>query len=58
MKREELQKFMLQNRLSVEEFYRKVGYSPTIIRNFLKGKKKIPEWWTEESLLETIKKND
>jgi hypothetical protein len=28
MTRQELEKFMLQNRLSVEEFHRRIGYSP------------------------------
>ena len=50
MTRQELEKFMLQNRLSVEEFHRKIGYSPDIIRKFLKGTKKIPWYITEESL--------
>jgi hypothetical protein len=55
MTRQELEKFMLQNRLSVEEFHRKIGYSPTIIRNFLKGTKKIPDYMSLESLNKTIK---
>jgi len=55
MTRQELEKFMLQNRLSVEEFHRKVGYSPAIIRNFLKGTKKIPDHMSLESLTKTIK---
>ena len=55
MTRQELQTFMLQNRLSVEEFHRKVGYSPAIIRNFLKGTKKIPDHMSLESLNKTIK---
>ena len=50
MTRQELQTFMLKNRLSVEEFYRKVGYSPDVIRKFLKGTKKVPEHFTEEHL--------
>jgi hypothetical protein len=55
MTRQELEKFMLQNRLSVEEFHRKIGYSPAIIRNFLKGTKKIPDHMSLESLTKTIK---
>jgi hypothetical protein len=55
MTKQELEKFMLQNRLSVEEFHRKIGYSPTIIRNFLKGTKKIPDYMSLESLTKTIK---
>jgi hypothetical protein len=55
MTKQELEKFMLQNRLSVEEFHRKIGYSPTIIRNFLKGTKKIPDYMSLESLNKTIK---
>ena len=55
MTRQELEKFMLQNRLSVEEFHRKVGYSPDIIRKFLKGTKKIPDYMSLESLNKTIK---
>jgi len=55
MTRQELEKFMLQNRLSVEEFHRKIGYSPDIIRKFLKGTKKIPDHMSLESLTKTIK---
>jgi hypothetical protein len=55
MTKQELEKFMLQNRLSVEEFHRKIGYSPAIIRNFLKGTKKIPDHMSLESLNKTIK---
>jgi hypothetical protein len=55
MTKQELEKFMLQNRLSVEEFHRKIGYSPAIIRNFLKGTKKIPDHMSLESLTKTIK---
>jgi hypothetical protein len=55
MTKQELEKFMLQNRLSVEEFHRKVGYSPDIIRKFLKGTKKIPDYMSLESLNKTIK---
>ena len=55
MTRQELEKFMLQNRLSVEEFHRKIGYSPDIIRKFLKGTKKIPDYMSLESLNKTIK---
>tara|TARA_A200000159_G_scaffold136965_1_gene136883 strand:- start:645 stop:815 length:171 start_codon:yes stop_codon:yes gene_type:complete len=50
LKKEELQTFMLKNRISVEEFYRKIGYSPELIRKFLKGTKKIPMELTQESL--------
>jgi hypothetical protein len=55
MTRQELEKFMLQNRLSVEEFHRKIGYSPDMIRKFLKGTKKIPDYMSLESLTKTIK---
>ena len=55
MTKQELEKFMLQNRLSVEEFHRKIGYSPDIIRKFLKGTKKIPDYMSLESLTKTIK---
>jgi len=55
MTRQELEKFMLQNRLSVEEFHRKIGYSPDMIRKFLKGTKKIPDYMSLESLNKTIK---
>jgi hypothetical protein len=55
MTRQELQTFMLKNRLSVEEFHRKVGYSPDIIRKFLKGTKKIPDYMSLESLTKKIK---
>ena len=58
MTRQELQTFMLKNRLSVEEFYRKVGYSPDIIRKFLKGTKKIPEHFTQEYLDKKINTSD
>ena len=54
MKKEELQTFMLKNRISVEEFHRKVGYTPDIIRKFLKGTKKIPMELTQESLQKTL----
>jgi hypothetical protein len=55
MTRQELEKFMLQNRLSVEEFNRRVGYTPDMIRKFLKGTKKIPDIMSLESLNKTIK---
>ena len=55
MTRQELEKFMLQNRLSVEEFHRRVGYTPDMIRKFLKGTKKIPDIMSLESLNKTIK---
>ena len=55
MTKQELEKFMLQNRLSVEEFHRKIGYSPDMIRKFLKGTKKIPDYMSLESLNKTIK---
>lgn len=55
MTRQELEKFMLQNRLSVEEFHRRVGYTPDTIRKFLKGTKKIPDIMSLESLNKTIK---
>ena len=58
MTRQELEKFMLQNRLSVEEFHRKIGYSPDIIRKFLKGTKKIPEHFTQEYLNQKINTSD
>ena len=54
MTRQELQTFMLKNRLSVEEFYRKIGYSPDIIRKFLKGTKKIPDHFSQEDLEKTL----
>ena len=54
MTRKELETFMLQNRLSVEEFYRKIGYSPDLIRKFLKGTKKIPDHLTLQSLTDKI----
>lgn len=58
MTRQELQTFMLKNRLSVEAFYRKVGYSPRIIRDFLKGIKKVPEHFTLEYLDKKINTSD
>ena len=58
MTRQELQTFMLKNRLSVEEFYRKVGYSPDIVRKFLKGTKKIPKHFTLEHLDKKINTSD
>jgi len=45
---------MLKNRISVEEFHRKIGYSPELIRKFLKGTKKIPMELTQESLQKTL----
>ncbi len=58
MTKQELQTFMLKNRLSVEEFYRKVGYSPDIIRKFLKGTKKVPEHFNQEYLDKKINTSD
>ena len=50
MKANDLQTFMLQNRLSVEELFRMTGHKPHDIRGYLTGKKKIPDYWSEESL--------
>ena len=50
MKAQELQTLMLKHRLSVEELYRITGHKPNDIRGYLSGKKKIPDWITEESL--------
>ncbi len=52
MTKHDLQTLMLKNRLSVEELYRMTGHKPNDIRGYLKGTKKIPEYWTEESLLD------
>jgi len=52
--KEELQKFMLHNRLSVEEFHRKIGYSPDIIRKFIRGTKKVPDHFSQEYLEKTL----
>ena len=54
MTRNELQTFMLKNRLSVEMLFRMTGHKPNDIRGYLKGNKKIPWFWTEESLKEKI----
>jgi len=54
LKKEELEKFMLHNRLSVEEFHRKIGYSPNDIRKFLKGTKKVPDHFSQEYLEKTL----
>ena len=48
----ELQTICLKNRLSVEELYARTGHKPNEIRGYLRGSKKIPEYWTEESLLQ------
>lgn len=45
---------MLKNRIGVEELHRKVGFTPDIIRKFLKGTKKIPDHLSEESLNKRI----
>jgi len=58
MTSEELQTLCLKHRLSVEAFYRKVGYSPRIIRDFLKGIKKVPEHFTLEYLDKKINTSD
>ena len=50
MTRQEVEKFMLQNRLSVEDVFRNTGNKPNDIRGWLSGKKKIPWYITEESL--------
>jgi len=54
LKAQELQTLMLKNRLSVEELFRITGHKPNDIRGYLTGKKKIPEYWTEESLKEKL----
>jgi len=54
LKKEELQTFMLKNRISVEEFHRKIGYSPDMIRKFLKGTKKVPDHFSQEYLEKTL----
>jgi hypothetical protein len=41
---------MLKNRLSVEQLFRITGHKPNDIRGYLTGKKKIPDYWSEESL--------
>lgn len=52
--RDELQTFMLQNRLSVEELFRMTGHKPHDIRGYLTGKKKIPHYWSQESLQQKL----
>ena len=54
----DLQTFMLKNRLSVEQLFRMTGHKPNEIRGYLRGNKKIPWMWTEESLKQKITTND
>jgi len=54
----DLQTFMLKNRLSVEQLFRITGHKPNEIRGYLRGNKKIPWMWTEESLKQKITNND
>ena len=50
MKAKELQTYMLKNRLSVEQLFRITGHKPNEIRGYLRGDRKIPHYWSEESL--------
>ncbi len=50
MKNTELQTLCLKHRLSVEDIFRMTGVKPNDIRGWLSGKRKIPDWLTEESL--------
>ena len=50
MNRYDLQTIMLKHRLSVEKLFSNTGHKPNDIRGYLKGTKKIPEYWTEESI--------
>ncbi len=34
------------------------GHKPNDIRGYLRGSKKIPHYWSEETLLEKIKPNE
>ena len=43
----------LKHRLSVEDIFRNTGVKPNDIRGWLSGKRKIPDWITEESLTKT-----
>ncbi len=52
MTNKELQTLCLKHRLSVEELFARTGQKPNEIRGYLRGSKKIPEYWTEEFLLE------
>ena len=49
---------MLKNRLSVEKLFQITGHKPNDIRGYLRGSKKVPWVWTEESLKEKITTND
>ena len=51
MKNTELQALCLKYRLSVEDIFRNTGHKPNDIRGWLSGKRKIPDWLTEESLI-------
>ena len=50
MKNIELQTLCLKHRLSVQDIFTKTGVKPNDIRGWLSGKRKIPDWLTEESL--------
>ena len=49
----ELQTLCLKHRLSVEDLFKSTGVKPNDIRGWLSGKRKIPDWITEESLIKT-----
>jgi len=53
LKHTELQTLCLKHRLSVESIFRNTGVKPNGVRGWLSGKKKIPDWITEESLTKT-----
>ena len=54
MKNTELQTLCLKHRLSVEDIFRNTGHKPNDIRGWLSGKRKIPDWVSEESLTKNI----
>ena len=54
----ELQTFCLKNRLSVEQLFRMTGHKPHDIRGYLSGKKRIPDYWTQESLQQKLKPSE
>ena len=54
----ELQTLCLKHRLSVEDVFRSTGHKPNDIRGWLSGKRKIPDWITEESLIKKANTSD
>ena len=49
---------MLKHRISVEDMFRLTGHKPNEIRGYLRGNKKMPHYWSEESLLQKIKPSE